>query len=182
MPQFGQITIDNQSYVERLQIFPAEVEVTKNFQILTQQKVTLTGVANFLLKGLTREITNNGIPVGAIRFKFRFGNSDGTNWYIAGGIGAPSDRVLDTLCFGSGQFIYPVIPPISYAAGGSITFEIEDIGSNVGNPLFVFPYTINLGFHGSYLIPVASVPALTQPTSNATISSSYQPMLIGGGY
>jgi hypothetical protein len=144
--QFGTVTIDGVQYIERSQIFPAVNDVTSNLQILTAQKVNLPGVANFLLKGLTREVTVSGIS-SARRFRFRLGNSDGMTWYFAGGIGATSQRVMDTLCFGTGQFPYPLIPPITYSAAASIVYEIEDMSSQA-------PYTINFGFHGSYLIPV----------------------------
>lgn len=146
--QFGQITIDGQQYIERAQIFPANLDITQNLQVLAQQRVTLPGVANFLLKGLTREVTVNGIS-SSRRFRFRLGNSDGTTWYFSGGLGAISDRVVDTLCFGTGQFPYPIIPPIPYSAGANIMFEVEDLSS-------LAPYTINFAFHGSYLIPVAT--------------------------
>lgn len=145
--QYGVVTIDNQQYVERAQIFPMDLNVTLAGQILTQQRVTLPGVANFLLKGLTREITANGQSVPR-RFKFRLGNSDGSTWYISGGIGSTTERCIDTLCFGSGMFPYPIIPPIPYSAGANIVFEVEDLSNTV-------PYTINFAFHGSYLIPVA---------------------------
>lgn len=146
--QYGVVTVDNQQYVERAQVFPADLNITSNFQILTQQRVTLPGVANFLLKGLTREVTVNGIS-SARRFKFRLGNSDGTTWYISGGIGSTTERAVDTLCFGSAMFPYPIIPPIVYSAGANIYFEVEDISGTA-------PYTINFAFHGAYLIPVAS--------------------------
>ena len=68
---------------------------------------------------------------------------------MAGGLGATTDRVVDTLCFGTGQFPYPVIPPIPYSAGANIMFEVEDLSNNA-------PYTINFAFHGAYLIPVAA--------------------------
>lgn len=145
--QYGVVTIDGQQYVERAQIFPMDLNITLNFQILTQQRVTLPGVANFLLKGLTREITVAGIS-SPRRFKFRLGNSDGSTWYISGGIGSSTERAVDTLCFGSGMFPYPIIPPIPYSAGSNIVFEVEDISGGA-------PYTINFAFHGAYLIPVA---------------------------
>jgi hypothetical protein len=144
--QYGVVTIDGQQYIERAQIFPATLSVTTAFQVLAGQRVTLPGVANFLLKGLTREVTQNGGSVNN-RFRFRLGNSDGTTWYISGGLGATSDRVVDTLCFGSGQFPFPVIPPIPYSAGANIMYEVEDLSG-------VVPYVINFGFIGSYLIPV----------------------------
>lgn len=146
--QFGQVTIDGQQYIERAQIFPSANDITIANQVLTQQKVNLPGVANFLLKGLTREVTVSGLS-SARRFRFRLGNSDGMTWYFAGGIGGDTQRVVDTLCFGTGQFPYPLIPPIPYSAAASIVYEIEDISGNV-------PYTINFGFHGSYLIPVST--------------------------
>ena len=146
--QYGVVTIDGQQYVERAQIFPMDVNITSSYQVLTQQRLTLPGVANFLLKGLTRDVTKNGLSE-SIRFKFRLGNSDGSTWYISGGVGSTTERAVDTLCFGSAMFPYPVIPPIPYSAGANIVFEIEDISNNA-------PYTINLAFHGAYLIPVAS--------------------------
>jgi hypothetical protein len=146
--QYGVVTIDRQDYIERAQVFPLDLTINQNFQILMQQKVALPGVANFLLKGLTREVTVNGAS-DSRRFKFRLGNSDGTTWYFAGGIGSTTDRVIDTCCFGTGQFPFPLIPPIPYSAGASILFEVEDLSGAA-------PYTISFAFHGSYLIPVAS--------------------------
>ena len=148
MAQYGVVTIDGQDFIERSQIFPLDLQVQTNFQIFLQQRVTLPGVANFLLKGLTREVTVNGLSVNN-RFKFRLGNSDGTTWYFAGGIGSTTDRVIDTSCFGTGQFPFPLIPPIPDSAGANILFEVEDISGAA-------PYTISFAFHGSYLIPVAS--------------------------
>jgi hypothetical protein len=148
MAQFGEVIIDGQKFVERVQIFPQDLDVTTGFQVLLQQRVTLPGVANFLLKGLTREITVNGAS-DSRRFKFRLGNSDGTTWYFAGGIGSTTDRVIDTLCFGSGQFPFPIIPPVSYSAGANILFEVEDLSAAP-------PYTIHFAFHGSYLIPATN--------------------------
>lgn len=144
--QYGVIQIDGQNYVERAQIFPFDLNMTRNFQVLNGQRLSLPGVANYLLKGLTREVTINGVPQTR-RFKFRLGNSDGTTWYFSGGIGSNTERVLDTNCFGSAQFPYPLIPPITYSAGANIMFEVEDVSGNT-------PYVINFAFHGSYLIPV----------------------------
>ena len=144
--QYGVVTIDGQNYVERAQIFPFDLNMTRNLQVLTGQRLSLPGVANYLLKGLTREVTINGVPQ-VRRFKFRLGNSDGTTWYFSGGIGSSTERVLDTNCFGTAQFPYPLIPPITYSAGANIMFEVEDVSGNT-------PYVINFAFHGSYLIPV----------------------------
>lgn len=146
--QYGVVTIDGQDYIERAQVFPQDLQITTAFAVLTGQRVTLPGVANFLLKGLTREVTVNGSS-DSRRFKFRLGNSDGSTWYFAGGIGSTTDRVIDTCCFGTGQFPFPLIPPIPYSAGANILFEVEDISGAA-------PYTISFAFHGSYLIPVAT--------------------------
>lgn len=147
--QFGEVVIDGQKYIERAQIFPAELDITTaNYQNPILSRVTLPGVANFLLKGLTREVTVNGLS-DARRFKFRWGNSDGTTWYVSGGIGSTTERSIDTLCFGSGMFPYAIVPGIPYSAGANIMFEVEDIS---GLP----PYSIFFSFHGAYLIPVAS--------------------------
>ena len=148
MGQFGSVSINGTKYIERAQIFPATLQVTTQYQVLRGQRVTLPGVANFLLKGLTREVTANGASASN-RFLFRLGNSDGTTWYFAGGVGSSTDRVIDTSCFGTGQFPYPLVPPISFSAAANIMFEIEDVSG-------VVPYTINLAFHGSYLIPEGS--------------------------
>ena len=59
--QYGVVTIDNQQYIERAKVFPANLDITANLQVLTSQRVTLPGVANFLLKGLTREVTVSGV-------------------------------------------------------------------------------------------------------------------------
>ena len=144
--QYGYVEIDGQEYVERPQVFPQDVNITFANQLLTQQRLILPGVANFLLKGLTRETIAS--QASAPRdFKFRLGNSDGQTWYIAGGVGSTTERAFHTLVLGTGQFPFTLIPPIPYTAGASIVFEVEDIGNGP------FPYTINFGFHGSYLIP-----------------------------
>lgn len=143
---FGRITINGKDYIERFQVFPFEVTITTGLAVLTQQRIALPGVANFILKALTRVIIKNG-AVDYKPFRFRLGNSDGGTWYTAGGLGATTDRVMDSLIFGSGQFPFPLIPPIFYSANSSINFEIEDVSNSV-------PYTIVLGFHGSYLLPV----------------------------
>lgn len=148
MSQYGVVTIDGQQFIERAQVFPQDLTITQAFEVAMGQRVTLPGVANFLLKGLTREITVNGAS-DSRRFKFRLGNSDGSTWYFAGGIGSNTDRVIDTCCFGTGQFPFPIIPPIPYSAGANILFEVEDMSGNA-------PYTISFAFQGSYLIPVAT--------------------------
>ena len=89
------------------------------------------------------------------RFRFKLNNAEGSNWFFSGGLGVLDDRVVDTLCFGSGQFPYMLIPPIPVHASGSLIFEVEDMRPLVDplnqiNPYF--PYTIQFGFHGSLLI------------------------------
>jgi hypothetical protein len=166
--QYGVVEIDGQQYVERAQVFPADVNVTTNFQVLTQQRVTLPGVANFLLKGLTRETTAAGVST-AVRFKFRLGNSDGQTWYISGGVGASTDRAIDTAVFGSGQFPYPIIPPIPYSAGANIVFEIEDVSGSAT----ATPYVINIAFHGAYLIPVGTAVPGSASVAGSSLNGYY---------
>lgn len=150
---YGVITLDGIDYIERSQVFVADVTVQTAFQVQTNLRLTLPGVANFLLKGLTHDSTVSGFPSSAEEiFRFRLVNSEGTTWFFTGGLGILDDRVISTLCFGSGQFPFPVIPPVPVHATGSLIYEIEDIGlSRVG--LTPYPYTLHLGFHGSYLFP-----------------------------
>jgi len=104
-------------------------------------------VANFRLKALTRHVLAGSPPAPAIRpFRFRLGNSDGSNYYISGGVGGTTDLVIDSNVFGTGQFPYPIVPAIFYGASASIRFQVEDLSAT-------FPYTIYFGFHGAYLIP-----------------------------
>lgn len=139
---YGMVTINGQNYIEREQTFPLEVAVTALQVIKTS--LVLPGTADFWLKCLTRETVAAGASA-AKRFKFRLGNSDGSTWYQSGGTGGTTDRVIDTLLFGSGQFPFVVTPYIFYAASGSIPMEIEDISNSA--------YTIYFAFRGSYLIP-----------------------------
>jgi hypothetical protein len=143
---YGTVTINGKNYVEREQTFPMEVAVTVNLSV---QRVTLAlpGVADFWLKSLTRETVVAGASA-ARRFRFRLGNSDGGTWYQSGGNGATTDRVIDTLLFGSGQFPFVLCPYIYYGASASLITEIEDVSNNQ-------PYTIFFAFRGSYLYPAA---------------------------
>ncbi len=143
---YGLVEIGGKKYTERTQEFPEEVTVTVNNQVLTNQRIVLPGVANFLLKALERETVVAGASA-ARRFKFRLGNTDGGLWYMAGGSGGSTDRVLDTLTFGNAQFPKVLIPALFYSASASILFEIEDVSANV-------PYTIYFNFVGAYLIPL----------------------------
>ena len=143
---YGTVEINGKTYVEREQTFPQEVTMDV---ALATKKVTLAlpGTAEFWLKALMRETVVAGAST-AKRFKFRLGNSDGATWYQSGGNGGTTDRVIDTLLFGSGQFPFVLNPYIYYAASGSINMEVEDISNSV-------PYTIYFAFRGSYLLPVS---------------------------
>lgn len=147
------ITLDGQQYIERHQVFVADVTVNTQLQILTNLRLTLPGVANFLLKGLTRDYSNVAFGPDSMQnfVRFRLSNSEATTWFMTGGIGIIDDRVFDPLCFGTGQFPFPVIPPIPVHATGSLIYEVEDLGFRQTQ---FYPYTLHLGFHGSYLFPV----------------------------
>lgn len=151
---YGQVVVDGINYIERHQLFVVDVDITTPQQTMTNLRLTLPGVTDFLLKGLSRDITIPNSPISHNRlFRFRLVNSEATTWFFTGGLGIFDDRVVDTLCFGSGQFPWPVIPPVPVHATGSLVFEIEDIQAlPTGMP--AYPYTIHLGFHGAYLIPV----------------------------
>ena len=99
---YGTVTIGGKTYIEREQSFPFELAVTVNLSI-TKATLVLPGTADFWLKALTRETIVAGASA-ARRFRFRLGNSDGSTWYQSGGAGGTTDRVIDTLLFGSGQF------------------------------------------------------------------------------
>jgi hypothetical protein len=143
---YGVVNIGGKNFIEREQSFPLQVAVTVNLSV---QKVSLVlpGTADFWLKCLTRETVVAGASA-ARRFLFRLGNSDGGTWYQSGGNGGTTDRVIDTLLFGSGQFPFVLNPYIYYGASSSIPMEIEDISNNQ-------PYTIYFSFRGSYLIPTS---------------------------
>ena len=103
---YGMVQINGRNYIEREQSFPLEVVVSVNLGV-TKGSLVLPGTADFWLKTLTRETTvvNAGVEASAARrFAFRLGNSDGATWYQSGGNGGTTDRVIDTLLFGSGQF------------------------------------------------------------------------------
>ena len=137
---YGTVTIGGKTYIEREQTFPYELAVTVNLSV-TKVSLTLPGTADFWLKALTRETVVNGASA-ARRFKFKLGNSDGSTWYQSGGAGGTTDRVIDTLLFGSGQFPFVLNPYIYNGASSSIQMEIEDVCYNQ-------PYTIYFAFRGS---------------------------------
>lgn len=144
---YGTVQIGGKTYIEREQSFPYEMTVTVASSV-TKAVLTLPGTADFWLKCLTRETVVGGAST-ARRFKFRLGNSDGSTWYQSGGAGGTTDRVIDPLLFGSGQFPYVLNPYIYYSASSNIQMEVEDIST-------VVPYTIYFSFRGSYLIPTGS--------------------------
>jgi hypothetical protein len=85
------------------------------------------------------------------RFLFKAQSQEGSAWFFSSGLGVFDDRVVDTMCFGNGQFPYPVIPPLPIAANGSLMIEVVDMNLPHTNPDY-YPYTIYFGFHGTYLI------------------------------
>lgn len=144
----GTVTIDGKTYTKRHQVIPLEFTVTAAG--VTPINLTLPGIAIFMLRGLTRVVMSGAplVPDANKRFRFKLGNSDGNNWYSS----APSapagttDRVIDPLIFGTGQFPYVLDPYILYSVSASVRLEVEDITA-------VFPYTIFFGFQGCWLLP-----------------------------
>jgi hypothetical protein len=171
IPPFGVITVDGHQYIERVQIFTSQITIegpgqgqgqTGNLSV-TNIPVTMPGVAPFLLKGLTRdviglgEIINNQTINASIdkRFRFNLRNSQGSTWFFTSGLWIFDDRVIDTMCFGTGQFPFPLIPPIPIPANGTIFYDVEDL--NLPHDELdsgIYPYTIHFGFHGSFLFPI----------------------------
>jgi hypothetical protein len=150
-PMYGVVEIDGNRYLERWQIIPFQQLINVNNQVV-QANVSLPGIYDFRLKALTRDIldADNLSNLVDYRFRCRIGNTDGDIRYSQGGVGSITDRVLDTLMFGTGQFPYPVVPPIFYGKNASIILELEDLTGNAAEA----NYTIVMAFHGAYLIPV----------------------------
>lgn len=146
---FGMIEINGKRYIERQQTFQATVSVTSSGQLLLNQSLVLPGVADFLLKARVRSVVNSSGTQVYNLFRYREGNSDGAVWYMSAGTGSTNDRVLDPLCFGTGQFPFPVVPGIFFSKSASIMYDIEDVSQTV-------PYTIYIAWIGSYLIPAES--------------------------
>lgn len=151
-PMYGVVEIDGNKYLERWQIIPFQQLINVNNQVVLAN-VSLPGIYDFRLKALTRDIltAENVSDLVNFRFRCRIGNTDGDIRYSQGGVGSITDRVLDTLMFGTGQFPYPVVPPIFYGKNASIILELEDLTGAATDT----PYTIVMAFHGAYLIPIS---------------------------
>ena len=150
---YGQVVVDGQPYIERHQVFVLEQRVDTPNQSFTGVRLTMPGVADFLLKGLGRDFTVPGDFISHNRvFRFRIINSEATTWFFTGGLGVLDDRVFDTNVFGNAQFPFPVFPPVPVHANGSLVMEIEDVGLLAGTP-GAYPYVIHFAFYGNYLIP-----------------------------
>ena len=143
---FGMIEINGKKYVERQQTFGATISVTVSGQLLLNQSLVLPGVADFLLKSRTCSLVNNAGTQVYNLFRYREGNTDGGVWYMSAGTGSTNDRILSPLVFGTGAFPFPVVPGVFYNKSASINYDIEDVSLTV-------PYTIYIGWIGSYLIP-----------------------------
>ena len=146
---FGTIQINGKTYIKRPQEYPfVRLAMASNGAIDTSTRLTLPGIADFMLTYLKRDTLVAGVSA-ARRFLFRYGNSDGNLWYTFGGIGGTTDRVLDNLIFGNGQFPYALPAPIIFSASANIMMEFQDI-SNLGGT-----YDIYLAFGGVSLIPAS---------------------------
>lgn len=139
---YGVITLDGKQYLERYQVFVMDVTIPVQNAAFVNQQFTLPGVAPFLLKGLTRDITEPGNPNSVDEiFLFRLQNG-------IGGLAIFDDRVVSNLCFGSAQFPFPLIPPVKIEATGSLIFDVIDLGFRAAPN---YPYIVHLAFQGTYL-------------------------------
>ena len=143
---YGTITVGGKTFTKRPQEIPVEIVMPTATGETVQTRVTMPGIADFYLMYLKRQTVVAGVATARL-FKFKFGNSDGNVWYSQGGIGGTTDRVLDTLMFGNGQFPYVLNAPIIYSRSGSILIETEDVS------LAAATYTIFMSFSGAYLLP-----------------------------
>lgn len=151
---YGQVVVDGQPYIERHQVFVLDQRIDTPGQTVTNLRLTMPGVADFLLKGLGRDFTRPGDFLSHNRiFRFRIVNSEATTWFFAGGLGILDDRVFDSLVFGNAQFPFPLIPPVPVHANGSLVMDIEDLSQLAGMTGQVYPYVIHMAFYGNYLIP-----------------------------
>lgn len=146
---FGMIEVNGKKYIERQITFNTTVSVTVAGQQILNQSLVLPGVADFLLKSRVRAVVNAAGAQAYNLFRYREGNTDGGVWYMSAGTGNTNDRILDPLVFGTGAFPFPVVPGVFFNKSASIMYDIEDVSLTV-------PYTIHLGWIGSYLIPTAN--------------------------
>lgn len=137
---FGITTYNGKQYLEKFQVYPAQIALTA-LQLLQNQRVVMQGEGDFLLKDIRASASANG---NLSTFELRLGNSDGT-WYSQAGVGGTNDRVLGSLLCGDAQFPGLVIPYILFSRTGAITFDIADL-SNGNN-------TVTFAFVGSILLP-----------------------------
>jgi hypothetical protein len=143
---------DGSQYIERPHIYPAIITVSTNLQVQTGLRVSLPGSYRFRLKALARATVVAGV-VTPRAFLFRLGNADGNTLYTGGAVpnstsGAVTDRVLDSLIMGTGQFPFPLVPDVLYEKGSQIMYEIEDISNSA-------PYVIYIAYIGADLIPLS---------------------------
>jgi hypothetical protein len=155
---FGVVTLDGQKYLEQVQVFPLEITIASQNQVLTNQTYTLPGVAPFLLKGLSRVTISprgnySNVWTTDRLFRFKLFSQPGSTWFFSGGLGIFDDRVFDRLCFGSGQFPYMLIPPVPVNASGTLMYEVEDVAGFGTDPVLDYPYKIYIAMQGSYLLP-----------------------------
>jgi hypothetical protein len=143
----GQITINGKTYTKREQTIPFEQLVNVNLGVFTPT-FTFPGTAIFLLRGLTRTVVVAGAPVTTRPFRFKMINSDGDIQYSSMPVNGTTDRVLDSLIFGTGQFPVVLDPFIVFSPSGTLKMEIEDVSNNQ-------PYTIFFGFRGCWLLPTS---------------------------
>lgn len=148
---YGELTINGQTYIERNITLFQDVTVTAASEVIRNRRVQLPGTAPFVCKGLVRvTLTAAGVDITATqRFRFRYGNNDGNIWYVVPGVGGTNDRAIDLLMFGPNRAFPGLTLPFNYFTPNSvIPFEVEDINGAAN-----VPYTIQLGFIGSYLFP-----------------------------
>ena len=151
---YGAILVNGSPYLERVQLFTAKRTISAQFQSLPRQRLTLPGVATFSLKGLSRVTLSNPLSgISDFPFLFRLSTTAGATPGYTGPRGIFDDFALSTTCFGSGQFPFPLIPPVLVDASGSLIYDIQDYGLGIDD-INDYPYDIWLTFHGHYLIPL----------------------------
>jgi hypothetical protein len=117
-------------------IYKYDITLTA-LQLLPNQRITI-GLQPFRIELLTR------VKQGDFRIRL-FDNSGASRSSAGTGAAGTNDRVRDACMFGDGQLPFVVAPWIIIDAGGSISFDLEDV-SNGNN-------AIQLTFIGSKLSP-----------------------------